>query len=157
MKNDYVNYADDDYILFIAQEVNFQSRSILIPIKYFLLVREKEYNILESNTKTVKFSKNDDIITLDNILIQKYKYVDNLGHQEIYPYTNFCNILTEYAYGMEEENCYIDLNDKIWYDKSFCNICKGFDHVQNYLECIKMTHYKNKKINIIKSFLYITI
>lgn len=150
-----MSYTDDDYILFIGQECNFQTRSLLIPIKHFLLVREEEYNIMKNNKKSIIFKKGINEIVINNILTNNYKCDnDTIKYQEQKLYTKICNILMEYAFGMEK-NCYIDVNDKIWYDNSFGNICKGFDHIKNYLNCLTMNSYNNKKINIVDSYLFL--
>ena len=139
-----------DYILFLCQEANFQTRSILIPAKEFIDARKDEYEMLLSQSKkNISIIINDKEHIIDNLLIRNIIWKDGLGRPEIKPYTQFCGILCQYAYGLNA-NQYIDLRDKPWYDKSKINLCKGFNHVLNYTKCSKLA---SNKINIINGFL----
>lgn len=136
-----------DYILFIAQQANFQSRSMLIPVNAFLSVekRKRDYEILlEHSLKdvVVRF-KNEDYI-IKNLLLQDYVSEGNRRSQIVRDYTRICNELKDYADGMDED-C---LEDKDWYDNAIMNICKGFNHIKNYKECLE----KVDGINIVDSF-----
>ena len=127
------------YILFLAQEANFQTRSLLISYEEFMKVRKDDYDILKQAVTKV-----NDI----NLIIQNYKWQDNCGTQEIHTHTKIVNQLMRYADGMDED-CYLEMKDKLWYDQSKGNFCKGFNHVKNYKEWVN-------KPNIVDSFLVLT-
>ena len=146
--------TDNDYILFIGQESGFQSRSILIPADKFIKVRSDDYDLLIKSCKIRTFVKNGIRIKIGGVLKQKFVFDGNIGHQIREPYTQLCNYLVRYADGLDDD-CYYDLKDKEWYDKSICNICSGFNHVQNYLICQALTEFCGKKINIVNSFLFV--
>jgi hypothetical protein len=48
-----------------------------------------------------------------------------------------------------DENCYLEMKDKTWYDQSKGGFCKGFNHIKNYKEWVN-------KPNIINSFLVLS-
>ncbi|QKF94210.1 hypothetical protein QKU48_gp0752 [Fadolivirus algeromassiliense] len=151
------NFTENDYILFIGQEANFQSRSMLIPAKEFIEARKEDYEMLKkTSAKNYVFQFDGMDHQIDNLLLQNYIWEDNMGKQEIREYTQVCNQLTHYADGMDD-NCYFDMKDKIWYDKAICNICSGFNHIKNYTKAKNMTMYKKKPINIVDSFLFIEL
>jgi hypothetical protein len=146
-------YAATDYILFVGQEANFQSRSILIPAQDFIEVRREDYELLKkSSIKNYTFNIKGKSFVIDNLLIQNYNFEGNIGHQEQKEYTDICNKLTHYADGLDEDH-YFDLKDKTWYDASICGICRGFNDIENYSIWKNATKYEDKEINIIDSFL----
>lgn len=149
-------YNETDYILFIGQECKFQSRSILIPIKDFIAVRKEEFETLKNNSKEEVLLIGKEEVKLKGTLKQKILWENNTGHQKREIYTEICNMLTNYAFGMDDD-CYYDLKDKTWYDKSYINLCKGFNHVNNYILCSSMKKYNGNEINIVESFLFIEI
>lgn len=145
---------ESGYILFVGQEANFQSRSILIPYKEFVSVRSADYEILK------KYSHKNVVFNLDDKYSDKYsdKYytVDNLLVQNILPngyiekteYTSICSSLIFYA----EHSDFCDKEDKIWIEKSKFHLCKGFNHIKNHCILLHNILHKNK-LNIIDSFL----
>ncbi len=149
-------YNNNDYILFVSQDANFQSRTMLIPIIEFLKVRDDDYKILKSSSiKNKKFTLNKKEYIVDNLLIIDYINVegcDNIFTQTNKEYNLVCNELRSYADGMDNE-CYFYMKDKIWYDLSITNLCGGFNHIYNYKTCKEIKKYKNKEINIVDSFL----
>lgn len=144
-------YTNNDYILFMAQEANFQTRSILIPIVEFLKVRNDDYEILKKASKPKTFLIDNQEYTVKNLLIQYFepdkKYCNNGYSQLTSEYSLICNHLTHYADGMDK-GCYFKMKDAIWYDKSIGNLCRGFDHVYNYKYILE---HSDK--NIVDSFL----
>ena len=144
-----------NYILFIGQEGNFQSRSILIPEKEFIEYNNDTYTLLKSKSiKNHVFSIDDDDYMIDNLLIQDYKIEGSMGKPVMTKYSEICWKLANYADGMEEDH-YFDIKDKHWYDKSITNICGGFNHIKNYKKCRMMTTVKGKEINIVDGFLFL--
>jgi hypothetical protein len=129
------------YILYVAQDCNFQSRTMLIPMEEFLKVRRNDYDVL----KKYSVKKTFDNYTVDNVLYIEYKQESkNSFSQVITPYTKILNQLTSYADGMDHfddetgkfENVYFDMKDKIWYDLAVTNLCGGFNHVENYKQLL---------------------
>lgn len=143
-----------EYILFVGQCSNFQSRTMLIPYKEFIKAREEDYNILKKHSKKAKFIIDDQEHFVDNLLIIDYKWIGNHGHQVVTEYTSFCGQLESYADGTDMyneetgkcENVYCDLKDKEWYDTALINLTGGFNHIKNYTKL-------KKEYNIVDSFL----
>jgi hypothetical protein len=61
-----------NYILYIAQESNSQSRSMLIPMEAFLRVRYEDYNILKQHA-TRQVLTLDKPYIVDQVLFMHYK------------------------------------------------------------------------------------
>ena len=140
----------EEYILYVAQDSNFQTRSMLIPAKDFLASRKDDYQLLIDNSRqNYKFNLDGQEYVIDNLLIDNIIWSNGCGHHEEKVYTKLCHDLTQYADGMDDY--YLSLNDKIWYDKSKTNLCKGFNHVKNFVFCKKKM--ENKGFNIINAFL----
>ena len=152
-----INYEPNDYILFIGQEANFQSRSMLVPAKEFIECRKDDYKLLKKSVNSnYTFLINGTKHQIHNLLLQNIIFEGNFGRCEKTEYSELCGILTQYADGMGD-NHYFELVDKEWYDKTIINVCSGFNHIQNYIKCKNMTHYKKKPINIVDSFLCIEL
>src|SRR5665647_2208346 len=101
-----------EYILFIGQEANFGTRTILIPKKEFLQVRKEDFIFLQtSSQKNVIINE----VQIENLLPQTIIWEGNYGTLKIEPYTNICETLKNYANG--EDYCN-NGRDKIWYEKS---------------------------------------
>ncbi len=149
-------YNNNDYILFVSQDANFQSRTMLIPIVEFLKVRSDDYKILKSSSiKNKNFTLNKKEYIVDNLLIINYVNIEgseNIFTQTDTNYNLVCNELRSYADGMDNE-CYYYMKDKPWYDLAITNLCGGFNHIYNYKKCKEITKHKNKEINIVDSFL----
>ena len=141
------------YILFCAQDANFQTRSMLVPYDLIMKCesRVKNLQVLRDHAKhDVKFNHN---YVVDQLLIQNYIWSGNIGTQDETPFTQIVNELTNYADGLDED-CYCYLYDKEWYDKTICHVAsRGFDHVRNYCEFRNKTSYKDKPIEIVEGFL----
>jgi len=148
-----------NYILFIGQESNFGSRSMLIPAKEFLGLetRKKDYETLKKYSKKVKFITNSKEYIVDNTLILNIKWEKkenntSIGSFDKTEYSKICHELIQYA-NCWEKNIYSKIEDKIWVDGAILDICDSFDNIQDYIKCRQMNEYNNKKINIIDSFL----
>ncbi len=155
-----------EYILFLAQEANFQTRSILIPKKEFLddPYWKQKFDMLKRNSKKVLIEYDDqEDVMIENALFQKYVKSTLSGSNNVLPieaqgcykkfvheYTKTCNDLMYYAHDfigfMREE-------DKKWFDKSFCEFATGFDHIQNYKYWSKINKIEGNDINITDAFL----
>lgn len=134
-----------EYILFVAKEANFQSRTMLIPVELLTKVRKDQFESLK--TFSERMSENT-----YKFIIEYQKKSKFIFSQVNHPMLQFVNFMSSYAYGMDDD-CYFGLDDKIWYDKSFINLCGGFDHQQNFERLMNLTEYKNISIKIIEGFL----
>jgi len=143
-----------DYILYVSQQGNFQSRSMLIPMLEFLKVRNEDYNLLKrSSIKNHKFTLDNEEYIVDNLILNNYENVnENSYTQTDSEYRILCNHLISYADGMDDD-WYFKMKDKAWYDLAITNLCRGFNHIYNYKMCKEITEYKDKQINIVDSFL----
>lgn len=142
------------YILYVAQQANFQSRTMLIPIEEFLKVRQEDYNLLKQYATKQTFKLDKDYTA--NVLYIHYEQQTNYNTVQVdSPYLKVVNELTHYADGMDHyddetntfENCYFTMKDKIWYDLAVTNLCRGCNHIQNYQDLL------NKYPTIVDSFL----
>ena len=131
----------NNYILFLAQEANFQTRSILIPAEKFLAVesRKKEYEALQNDClKNVKFTRPDGkIIRVNNLVTMNIIWDGGIGTCEKNEHSEFLHHIIQYA-DMVLDNCYFRKEDKDWYDSCIFPCCKGVDHVENYNRCKNM-------------------
>jgi len=145
--------GDDDYILYVAQEANFQTRSMLIHAKSFMKSNTNDYNLLKQYAveKTYTIDGND--YHVKGLLFENFIFEKNIGHPVPTPYSEICNKLTMYA----DSPDFCDDNDRKWYEKSFTNICAGFNHIKNYCESLKISSYQENPINIIDSFLILEL
>lgn len=151
-----IQYGTNDYILFIGQESNFQSRSMLIPACEFMKVRGDDYLLLKTSSVAKTFTIDGVEYIVNNLLLQNVTWQGNSGTHDNHPFTKICSQLVNYANGMDEEY-YCDLKDKKWYDLAITNFCNGFNHIKNHTLWKTKTMYKNKPINIVDSFLYLTM
>lgn len=152
------NSSSSDYILFVGQESGFQSRSMLIPYKEFLKVRKEDYEILKNIAKNRVFTSKKDKnqqYSVDNVIIIECVPIYNLStfsKKQQDRYETICDDLLHYAdYG--NEYGVSKLGDELWINNAITNLCKGHDHVKNYLRCLKLKQYKGHPINIVDNFL----
>lgn len=145
---------NDQYILYVAAECNFQSRTMLIPMDEFLKVRQADYDLLKQHARLEKHGD----YTINTLYVH-WKRKDNTASQIESPYLKVINELTGYADIMDIyddetgkfENCYYDMKDQIWYDLAKCRLCGGFDHIENHQYLLE------KYPNIVDSFLVLNI
>jgi hypothetical protein len=148
----------ENYILFIFQEANFQSRSMLVPFDKFISVeqRKRDYDLLKKESINKKITINSQDHLIDHLLVQNYIKSNNSLYGEYrqsqHIYTNICNELMHYSDGLDDE-CYMHMYDKEWYDDTITNICGGFNHIKNYIKCKNFKEINNKQITIVDSFL----
>lgn len=140
---------DNEYILFLGQDGNFQTRSILIPARPFLLVRKDDYELLKRESIQYTFTLDNKEYLIDNLLIQNFNFEGNMGKAEIHPYTSACDNIMWYA-DCRDEDHYLDLADKVWFDNSIIDLCSGFNHIENYIQCKQLLE---NNIKILDSFL----
>lgn len=149
-----ISFKDNDYILYISQCANFQTRSMLIPARKFMSIpqRKNDYGILKKNSITnYKFTIDNNDYVIDNLLITKLiPDGDRTFKFEKTEYSKICSDLLSYAEGMDG---YFDENDEIWYGDALINFCQGFNHIKNYSKYKNSKDVNGKDVNIIDSFL----
>ena len=59
------------------------------------------------------------------------------------------NVADSYAY----DRIYGDDDDEEWETYSYRNLCRGFNHIKNYQNLLKLKNYDNRDIEIIDSIL----
>jgi hypothetical protein len=140
------------YVLYCAQEANFQTRSMLIPYDLIMASKRKEdLEILRKHASSKTFTIDDEEYVVDNLVIQDYTWDGRSGSQVPHEYTKIVNDLTRYADGLEEE-CLREQDIK-WYDSSITNLTGGFNNVKNYCRLRQLNSYKDKQIEIVEGFL----
>ena len=146
-----------EYILFLGQECNFQTRSILVPAKEFLQVRGDDYDILKKHSFPHNFEEDGNTYPIQNLIIQNFSPMEassNCFSLDQTEYSSICSNMTHYA-DMGDEQGFSKLGDDLWLKDSITNICGGFNHFKNYDYCMKLTKVKEKEINIIDGFLFL--
>lgn len=144
-----------DYLLFVLQEGNFQSRTMIVPTQLFLKARQNEYDILKQySVKTTAGINDKEFTVVDNLIIQPIVFDGNVGTPKKKPFTEFYYQLLGYANGMDE-GCYYNTKDVEWYDNALIELYQGFNHVETYLKCKYMTGKSGGYVNITDSFLFL--
>ena len=139
-----------DYILFLGQEANFQTRSLLIPHEEFISVpkRKNDYEMLKRSSVSCSFMIEGKKYDVDNLLT--INVVD--GFQEPTEYLKIVNDLMFYA-DPPLEDCYANIDDKVWYDESFLGFAHDFNHIKNHEHWKNVKEFEREPINIVDSFL----
>ena len=144
------------YILFCAQEANFQIRSILIPYDQIMQCeqRVKDLQLLQDNSlKNVIFKHKNQEYIVDNLLLQNITWKGNMGSIDQTLVTNIIGDFIFYA-DLPVDDCLVKHYDSIWKDGSICGVAsKGFNHFVNYCNFRNKKMYKNKSIDIVLGFL----
>lgn len=157
--------SEDDYILYLAQSSNFQTRSMLIPKGKLNKKRLDEINKLISSSEDYNIIIDGEQVEIKNVVTVNYVHNSDYNHETqcgsltLDPLdkekTDITNVLTFYAEQdlCTDEKMYSDLDDEEWFDDSICGFIGGFNHIRNYIKCMKITELGGKKINIVDSLL----
>lgn len=144
------------YILYCAQQANFQTRSMLIPYDLIMkcLERVKDLQVLRENTlHNVSFDHNGKKYVVDQLLIENITWNGNLGTYDETIFRNIISDLTGYA-NLIDDDCYFKEYDIGWSGHIISGIAsKGFNHVVNYCNFRNKTEYKGTPIEIVEGFL----
>lgn len=143
------------YILFVAQEASFCSRSLLLPYDAIMQCKERvaDLNVLRQHAKkNVKFGHMGEKYIVDQLLIQNITWSDRCGTPDIEPFTTIVQQLVTYAdWGAEHVSRDYD---EEWTKEMICNVASGgFNHIVNYCNFRQRTQYKKKQIDIVEGFL----
>jgi hypothetical protein len=154
------------YILWCAQESNFQTRTMLIPYGDLSEKRKTDFTNIKKWCSEKIIDHDGEIIRIENLIIVKIEFNGNIGRKKNdYPkhIEDFIMVMSCYANGCDhydhEENIFIpgicEEGDESWVlSKNFhINIAQGFDHIANYHKLANMTTYMGNQIEIIDSFL----
>ena len=157
-----------DYILFIIQKSNFQSRSLLVPFKEFTSIekRRTQLNVLKDHAKTTVITnkENNTHVIVDNVVFNNYTTTSvriQDGHvlksyqMDLNPYYgDLYNDLRFYAeWGFDEYG--LDPEDMKWNPLIYKDFCQGFNHILNFETCKQMKSIEGRPINIVESFLFL--
>lgn len=145
---------DNDFILFVGQEANFQTRSMLVPAKEFLQVRQNDYNILKTNAiKCVPFKMKEEIVLVNQLLKLNFIWENKGRIHEKTDYSQICDDILFYC-DRGEEDMYITESDLLWLNRSVMEVCNGgFNHILNYISLQNKLTTNNSKISLYDSFL----
>jgi hypothetical protein len=150
-----MNLSSPNYILYVAQEAGFQSRSKLIPSKEFIKVRGKDYTILKEAATSTTLHDGERPYPIQNLIVLNYLPADNLSRihkQESNNHAPICNELTHYADWGGEEGV-SKIGDDLWLHGAIFNFCGGFNPIKNYTSCLQRTRFRGCDVNIVDSFL----
>lgn len=140
------------YILYCAQEANFQTRSMLIPYDLIMKCPErvKHLQILRDNAlRNVPFNYKDKEYVVDQLLIQNITWNENCGSYDETPYKQIVSELTCYG-----DEMYFNSYDEEWSNNIICYVAsEGFNHVTNYCNFRNKSEYKGSPIEIVEGFL----
>lgn len=125
-----------EYILFYIQFGCFQSRTMLVLIELLTKFRKDQFSSLK--TFSEKMSKNTYKFT-----INYEKLTENTYSEIKHEMSSFLGQMGSYADGIEG---YFNLDDKIWYDKSYGGLylCQDKNDQQNFERLMLITEHKNK-------------
>ena len=143
------------YILYCAQEANFQTRSMLIPYDLIMKCekRVQELQVLRQHClPNVPFNHLGEDYIIDQLLIDNFTFKNGRGTKDTSPYSHITGIWSWYA-DNDLEECYSDMDDKEWYDSSITNVASGFNHLKNYTTLRSMGEYNGTPIEIVEGFL----
>lgn len=148
------------YILFCAQQSNFQTRSILIPYDEIMQCEERvsDLQVLRDNSsKNVEFEHKGMKYVVDQLLYTNVTWIKNelgtFSHNDQTPYHRIVNDFVAYADTLDY-NCFIRLFDQVWRNDVIpCIASKGFNHVLNYCNFRNKTECDGQSIEIIEGFL----
>lgn len=137
-----------DYILFVAEDSIYGSRTILIPKDEFLQTRKNDYEIMKKcSLRNNIFTVKDNKYIVENFLERKWN--NTIGMLDKKEYTPICEKL--YYYIDEWQTC-IDPKDEKWYRNSIINLYTEYDPFTAYIRILNIREY-----NIINSFLYMDL
>jgi len=122
---------DKKYILFVAQECNFQSRIMFIPHLEFTRDCPKDYELLKnSSRKNIKLEDKGYMYSIGNLLLNNAL---SSGFTEQTEYSDLVSILVRYADGYPaSRDCDHDWLLESRYLDCYCT--HGFNHIKNYSE-----------------------
>ena len=147
--------TSEKYLLFIIQDANFQSRSLLVPYNKFLQIRQEDYQILLKHSRAIKFVDNSKkSYDIPNVLFQMIGWNGNYGKNIQEEWSDPINKLRMISdWGINDGIGYKSKDDELWLSKSYSEFCRGFNHVKNYDDCSKMTDIEGNNIQIVDGFL----
>jgi len=141
------------YILWCAQESNFQTRTLLLPVDMLDCNRRLQLEQLRS------YRDNNNVIVIDHTWTyecdsdgNKHRSRGTISekHKDVY---RLCSDFMYYADRQSYDDGYLCKSDLEWLPFSFNQLCGGFNHVKNYQQLLTMTSWEDKPVTIVDSFL----
>ena len=128
------------YILFVAQEGTFETRSLLLPVDGMPRIIRDQLDILRQHAKlsivTSKF--NGQSYAIDQLII--WKSTDRSDYNNVIKqFINYANKGIKYFHDGDPQY------DSKWIRYVKFNLCSGFDHLKNF--------YYLRTLDIIEDFL----
>lgn len=144
------------YILYCAQEANFQTRSMLIPYDLIMKCpqRVKDLELLrEYCQRNIPFTHKDQTYVVDQLLIQNITWNANVGTPDETPFMCIIGNFTGYA-DPPNDNIIFREYDAGWSQHIIRNVASnGFNHIANYCKFRDKKEYKDQPIDIVEGFL----
>lgn len=141
----------------MAQDANFQTRSMLMPVGKLNQKRKDDIKLLKSLSVTLdvdgKQVKNVVLVNHVSDDPEIRCWIQDPLDQEKWSITNHFVGYADSNMWFDDERLYYDMDDKEWYDDSLCGFVGGFDHIGNYLEWQNKKQFDGKDINIVDSIL----
>ena len=144
----------DTYILYCAQEANFQTRSLLIPFDRITTKRLGDFHRIKERSEMYEGL---DVVFINYVSICHRQYgvleVDDkdkeIAKLNLVFESYACSNLTGNMSDTDMLDVPVFDDDDVGFLKSsFSNLCNGFDHIGNYKKLLG-----NKKIKIVDSVL----
>lgn len=149
------------YILFCAQEANFQTRMMYIPFEEINLCPERKAD-LETLRNNSQKNVNLEGINIDNLVYDKIYWKGNQGKQESSELSRVINDFVFYAEGLHQELDFKTGEPELRLIKEYDiqwvrNILEigydGFDHVGNYNYYKNLTSHSGQEIDVVEGFI----
>jgi len=144
------------YILYCAQEANFQTRSMLIPYDLIMKCeqRVKDLQVLRDNAlHDVSVNRCGKEYIVDQLLVQNVSWSGNHGKYDDNQFIEITHELMNYADGMEPGHLFKEY-DVEWIQHIIPDIAShGFEHIINYCDFRNRIKYRGKPIQIVEGFL----
>jgi hypothetical protein len=141
------------YVLWCAQESNFQTRTLLLPIDMLDSKRKQQLEDMK------QFRDKNNVIIIDHTWTFEYdeqgKKLGGCGtvSDKDKDLSRLCSDFMYYADRQSYHDGYLESEDLEWLPFSFNQVCGGFNHVKNYQQLLTMTEWKGKPVNIVDSYL----
>ncbi len=144
------------YILFCAQDANFQTRSMLIPYDKFRECRQRWDQWIQLTTSSITqapFTVRGKKYIVDKLLIQNITWDEGNGSFDKTPLTDIIHQLRCYADGFNDGYVF-ESEDELWLSHALGNVAsRGFNHIGNYCNFRNTTEYDGVPIEIVDGLL----
>ena len=122
------------YILFVAQEANFRSRSMLMPADAFMAARGEEWKAMLASSESAVLQG----IPVHNLLWIDVVWEGNMGTPMKTPWLQFGYMLMHYADCWDRGDWWPQ--DCPWLEEAIFELDAGFNHVKHYAAVLADQH-----------------